>query len=49
MGMPIGKIDRRGVFAPEGVIDRDAFFDELAPLCTPAKKDAKELVEISTS
>ena len=44
-----GKIDRRGVFAPEGAIDPDAFFDALAPLCTPTKKTAKELVEISTS
>jgi saccharopine dehydrogenase (NAD+, L-lysine-forming) len=41
-----GKIDRRGVFAPEGAIDPDAFFDELAPLCTPQKRNAKELVEI---
>jgi hypothetical protein len=44
-----GKIERRGVLAPESAIDPDAFFDELAPLCTPKKKDAKELVEISTS
>jgi saccharopine dehydrogenase-like NADP-dependent oxidoreductase len=44
-----GKIGRWGVFAPEGAIDPDAFFDELAPLCTPKKKDAKELVEISIS
>ena len=44
-----GKIDRRGVFAPEGGIDPDAFFDALAPLCTPAKKNAKELVEITVS
>lgn len=41
------RIDRRGVFAPEGAIDPDAFFDELAPFCTPKKRDAKELVEIS--
>jgi saccharopine dehydrogenase-like NADP-dependent oxidoreductase len=44
-----GKIEQRGVFAPEGAIDPDAFFDELAPLCTPTRKDANELVEISTS
>ena len=44
-----GKIDRRGVFAPEGAIEPDAFFDELAPLCTPRKIDAKELVELSIS
>jgi saccharopine dehydrogenase-like NADP-dependent oxidoreductase len=42
-----GKIGRRGVCAPEGAIDPDAFFDELAPLCTPKKKNAKELVEIT--
>lgn len=41
-----GKIDRRGVFAPEGAIQPDALFDELAPLCTPKKKNAKDLVEI---
>ncbi len=44
-----GKIDRQGVFAPEGAIDPETFFDELAPLCTPQKKNAKELVEISIS
>jgi len=44
-----GEIDRRGVFAPEGALDPDAFFDALAPLCTPTKKDVRELVEISTS
>jgi len=27
-----GKVDRKGVFAPEGAIDPDAFLDELAPL-----------------
>jgi saccharopine dehydrogenase-like NADP-dependent oxidoreductase len=41
-----GRIERRGVFAPEGAIDPDAFFDELAPVCTPKRKDAKELVEV---
>lgn len=44
-----GKIHRQGVFAPEGAIDPDAFFDELAPLCTPQKRDAKELVDVSIS
>ncbi len=44
-----GKIDRKGVCAPEGAIDPDAFFDELAPLCTPAKKNAKDLVDINVS
>ena len=44
-----GKVDRKGVFAPEGAIDPDAFLDELAPLCTPGKKNAEELVEVSIS
>ena len=29
-----GKISKKGVFAPEMVIDPDDFFDELGPLCT---------------
>jgi hypothetical protein len=44
-----GMIARQGVCAPEGAIDPDAFFDELAPLCTPKKKNARELVEITVS
>jgi saccharopine dehydrogenase-like NADP-dependent oxidoreductase len=28
-----GSIDRRGVFAPEGAVDPDAFFEALAPYC----------------
>ena len=28
-----GSIHRRGVFAPEGAVDPDAFFEELAPYC----------------
>jgi len=44
-----GKIGRRGVFAPEGAIDPDAFFDELAPLCTPDSKGAGDLVRIDLS
>lgn len=33
-----------GVFAPEGVLDPDMFFQELAPLCVPRKENVKELV-----
>jgi saccharopine dehydrogenase-like NADP-dependent oxidoreductase len=41
-----GKIAQKGVFAPEGIIDPDDFFNELAPLCTPDFKNAKELVSV---
>jgi saccharopine dehydrogenase-like NADP-dependent oxidoreductase len=44
-----GLIDRRGAFAPEGGIDPDAFFDELAPLCRPARADHKDLLVVTTS
>jgi saccharopine dehydrogenase-like NADP-dependent oxidoreductase len=33
-----------GVFAPESVFDPHAFFNRLAPLCTPKQKDAVELI-----
>lgn len=33
-----------GVFPPESILDPDAFFDVLAPLCTPSQQDADELV-----
>lgn len=42
-----GLINRKGVFAPEDVIDPDAFFDELAPLCSPPLADGSELVAIA--
>ncbi len=44
-----GKIVRRGVFAPEGAVDPDAFFDALAPLCTPPKSGAQDLVLVTRS
>jgi len=44
-----GVITRRGVFAPEDVIDPDAFFDELAPLCNPPLADSRAVVLITRS
>ena len=44
-----GLVDRKGVFAPENLIEPDTFFNELAPLCTPECGSAEELVEIVTS
>lgn len=40
-------ISRKGVFAPEEALDPDIFFDELAPLCTPAYNSSKDLVAIT--
>lgn len=40
---------RRGVFAAEGIVDPDEFFDRLAPLCTPAKQGRRDLVLVSRS
>ena len=40
---------KRGVFAPEAVVDPDAFFDHLAPRCSPPKGDRSELVLLSRS
>ena len=42
-----GTNERRGAFAPEMVVDPDSFFDELAPLCTPTRADANELLVIT--
>ncbi|MBF0234740.1 MAG: saccharopine dehydrogenase NADP-binding domain-containing protein [Desulfamplus sp.] len=44
-----GKVSRLGVFAPEKGIDPDDFFDELASLCTPSRRDAGELLTIDIS
>jgi saccharopine dehydrogenase-like NADP-dependent oxidoreductase len=41
--------NRRGVFAAEAIIDPGTFFDRLAPLCSPAKRDRNELVLVSRS
>lgn len=43
-----GKIEKHGVFAPEMIIDPDSFFDELAPLCTPERANATELLIITS-
>jgi len=40
---------QRGVFAPEGIVDPDAFFDRLAPLCSPARTGRGDLVLVSRS
>ena len=45
---PDGEL-RRGVFAPESIIDRKQFFDLLAPLCEPKKSGMEDLVLISRS
>ncbi|MBU2488029.1 MAG: saccharopine dehydrogenase NADP-binding domain-containing protein [Proteobacteria bacterium] len=42
--MARGRITRRGVFAPEAVLDPKEFFDNLAPLCSPPRKNANQLV-----
>ncbi len=39
----------RGVFAPEAIIDAGAFFDRLAPLCSPTKQNRDDLVLVSRS
>ena len=40
---------KRGVFAPEALIDPDTFFDRLAPLCSPVKKNHRDLLLVSRS
>jgi saccharopine dehydrogenase-like NADP-dependent oxidoreductase len=40
---------KRGVYAPEAIIDPGAFFDRLAPLCSPVKRDRTDLVMVSRS
>jgi saccharopine dehydrogenase-like NADP-dependent oxidoreductase len=40
---------KRGVFAAEAIVDPGAFFDRLAPLCRPLKRDRGDLVLISRS
>ena len=44
-----GRLERRGVFAPEGAMDPDAFFDELAPLCSPVFGSWREMLAITES
>jgi hypothetical protein len=45
---PDGEL-RRGVFAPEALVDPDAFFERLAPLCRPVKQSHADLVVLSRS
>jgi saccharopine dehydrogenase-like NADP-dependent oxidoreductase len=45
--MAKGKIARHGVFAPEAVMDPDAFFDEFGLLCTPPRANAGELLMVT--
>ena len=52
VGLAVVRPDReqkRGVFAAEAVVDADAFFDRLAPLCSPAKHGRSDLVLVSRS
>lgn len=44
-----GKIERRGVSTPETSIDPDAFFDALAPLCTPPRTGSKDMLLVNLS
>jgi saccharopine dehydrogenase-like NADP-dependent oxidoreductase len=44
-----GRLERRGVFAPEGVMDPDAFFDALAPLCSPVFASGREMLAVTES
>jgi saccharopine dehydrogenase-like NADP-dependent oxidoreductase len=43
-----GKITRKGVFAPEAVIDPDDFFDELGPLCRDKRAGSRDMLNIGT-
>jgi saccharopine dehydrogenase-like NADP-dependent oxidoreductase len=45
---PDGEL-RRGVFAPESIVDPKEFFDLLAPLCSPKKSGMEDLLLISRS
>jgi saccharopine dehydrogenase-like NADP-dependent oxidoreductase len=40
---------RRGVFAPEAIVSPDAFFDRLAPLCSPPRHGHGDLILVSRS
>jgi hypothetical protein len=52
VGLAVARPDgeqRRGVFAPEAVIDPDRFFDALAPLCGPPRNGSSDLVLVTRS
>ncbi len=38
------RINRHGVFAPEGILVPDAFFAKLAPLCEPPKAGVNDMI-----
>ncbi|MBW2621869.1 MAG: saccharopine dehydrogenase NADP-binding domain-containing protein [Deltaproteobacteria bacterium] len=42
------KITRKGVFAPEAVIDPDDFFNELGPLCSDRRAGSKDMLLIGS-
>ncbi len=44
-----GKITRLGAFSPEECIDPDDFFDELGPMCSPPRSNAKEMLLVTAS
>ena len=44
-----GELQARGVLTPEQAIDPDAFFDALAPHCTPPFASGGELVQVASS
>ena len=45
---PDGEL-RRGVFAPEAIVDPKEFFDLLAPLCSPQKTGMEDMLLIARS
>jgi saccharopine dehydrogenase-like NADP-dependent oxidoreductase len=40
---------RPGVFAPEAILEPEAFFDRLAPLCDPVRGSSEDLMVLSES
>jgi saccharopine dehydrogenase-like NADP-dependent oxidoreductase len=52
VGLAVARPDgeqKRGVFPPEAIIDPQAFFDRLAPLCHPVRRSAADLLLVSRS
>ena len=47
MFLAAGKVKGHGVFAPEGAFEPLDFFDALAPLCSPAKKSADDMLLVT--
>jgi saccharopine dehydrogenase-like NADP-dependent oxidoreductase len=44
-----GQIERRGVFAPEGAIEPDSFFDALAPHCSRPFESGRQMILLTRS